>query len=219
MVGLQEVELQEGQFIFGRKKAAEELSMTESKVYRLVKKLESMGNIILESNNKWTVVTIANWELYQGIEIENEQQMNNKRTTNEQQMNTNKNVKNVKNDKEDIYILTEDEKQFLDTLSKIENYPLDREKDLEMHKTLGERYPSLDLLEAIEQWRMYKLDKPLKAKSNPRSQINTAFKKYVEWGKCLKNGGGQSGPGRENSKQNDDQYAGIGFSYEDLQKL
>lgn len=103
MVGLQEVELQEGQFIFGRKKAAEELNMTESKVYRLVKKLESMGNIILESNNKWTSVTIANWELYQDIEIESEQQMNNKRTTNEQQMNTNKNVKNVKNDKEDIY--------------------------------------------------------------------------------------------------------------------
>ena len=85
-----------------------------------------------------------------------------------------------------LYILSNDEQAFLEILEKIKNYPLDREKDLEMYKTLGERYPELDLLEAIESWRLYKLDKPLTKKSNPRSQINNSFKKYVEWGRCLK---------------------------------
>lgn len=99
-----------------------------------------------------------------------------------------------------VYILSNDEKQFLETLGEIKNYPLDREKDLEMYKTLKERYPELDLLEAIENWKLYKLDKPLTKKSNARSQINNAFKKYVEWGKCLKkedsNGTHRTGNGK-----------------------
>ncbi|MBU5440280.1 hypothetical protein KQI42_19995 [Tissierella sp. MSJ-40] len=147
-----------------------------------------------KGNRTETHYTIVNYNAYQGEEdeevTEKKQFGNSLETENKQSLETNKNVNNVKNDKnvkEDIYILSDDEKQFLDILNQIENYPLDREKDLEMYKTLGERYPALNLLEAIEQWKMYKLDQPLKAKSNPRSQINTSFKKYVEWGKCLKN--------------------------------
>ena len=97
MVGLQEIGLQEGQFIFGRSMAAEKLNMSESKVYRLMKKLEGMNNISMKPNNKFTVVTVEKWVMYQGDNLESEQQTNNKRTTNEQQMNTNKNVKNDKN--------------------------------------------------------------------------------------------------------------------------
>jgi DNA-binding transcriptional regulator YhcF (GntR family) len=91
------VELKEGQFIFGRNKAATELSMNPSTVYKYLSVIENEGLVCTNRNNKFTVVTIANWVLYQTVEHENEQQMNNKRTTNEQQMNTNKNVKNVKN--------------------------------------------------------------------------------------------------------------------------
>lgn len=99
----------------------------------------------------------------------------------------------IDKDKENIIIMTDDESKFINILSKIPNYPLDRGKDLEMYKTMEERYPTLNLVEAIEDWRQYKLDKPLTAKSNPRSQINTAFKKYMEWGKCLKKVGGNIG--------------------------
>lgn len=92
----------------------------------------------------------------------------------------------IRSKQEDIYILTQDEEAFLNTLSQIENYPLDRKRDLEMYRNLAERYSELDLCEAIEQWRVYKLDKPLTERSNPRSQINMSFKKYMEWGKCPK---------------------------------
>lgn len=106
MVGLQVQQLEEGQFIFGRIKAAEQLKMTESKVYRLIKTLEKLGNLNIKSNNKYSIVTIEKWGDYQSKDNDNEQQteqqMNNKRTTNEQQMNTNKNVKNDKNDKKYI---------------------------------------------------------------------------------------------------------------------
>jgi hypothetical protein len=107
MIGLQEVELEKGQFIFGRKVAANELKMSESKTYRLIKKLETMQNLNIKANNKYSIITIANWELYQSdsnnSEQQFEQQMNNKRTTNEQQMNTNKNIKNNKNINNNIY--------------------------------------------------------------------------------------------------------------------
>jgi len=103
LVGLQKVILKPGQFVFGRDKAAAELKLHPSSLYRYVKKLESSERLVIQPNNKFSIVTIENWAFYQGEgdqpEQQNEQQMNNKRTTNEQQMNTNKNVKNVKNEK------------------------------------------------------------------------------------------------------------------------
>jgi len=105
IVGMQAVPIQAGQFIFGRKTAAEELHMTESMTFRCMKLLEKLGCVNIKANNKFSVVTIEKWGVYQSDSAnveqqkasQREQQMNNKRTTNEQQMNTDKNVKNVKN--------------------------------------------------------------------------------------------------------------------------
>ena len=198
MVGLQVIELKPGQFVTGRFKGSSELKLNPSTFYKYLKTLEKLQMIDLNSNNKMTVVTIEKWGEYQVDEEQSYQQNNNNVTTTYQQRNTNKNDKNDKKDKNDIYILSESEENFFKTLSEIENYPLDKKKDLEMYTTLEERYPTLNLLEAIDQWRIYKLDQPLKAKSNPRSQINTAFKKYVEWGKCLK--------GEKNNSSDEEKY-------------
>ena len=77
LVGQQIVALKKGQFVFGRKKAAEELKMTESIIYKYIKLLEKLEMISMESNNKFSVVTVAKWEDYQ---IEN-LKSNNKVTT------------------------------------------------------------------------------------------------------------------------------------------
>ena len=109
-VGLQEIELKEGQFIFGRNKAGVELGMNPSTIYKYLGVVEKDGLVCTNRNNKFTVVTIVNWSLYQTEEHEKEQQSNSKVTTKEQQSNTNKNVKNDKNDKKEIkppYPLTE----------------------------------------------------------------------------------------------------------------
>ena len=97
LVGMQKVELKSGQFIFGRKKASEELNMSESLVYRYMQFLKDEGNLDITANNKFSVVTIAKWEDYQFQDEKMNSKMNNKWTTNEQQMNTNKNIKNNKN--------------------------------------------------------------------------------------------------------------------------
>ena len=188
--GRQKVSLKPGQFITGRKRAGEELDMPPSTAWFYLNLLKDDSTLDIKSNNKYSLITLINWGLYQsdadGVDSNLDSNLDNKRTTNGQQTDTYKNVKNVKNDKKDlIYVLTADEERFLNTLSKIENYPIDRNRDLELYRTMIERYPELDLMAAIEQWAAYKLDQPLTEKSNPRSQINTAFKKYLEWGKCL----------------------------------
>lgn len=91
LIGQQEVNLDKGQFVFGRKKASEELKMSESTIYKYIKLLEKLQMISINSNNKFSVVTVEKWEEYQIEELKD----NNKVTTKEQQSNTNKNVKNI----------------------------------------------------------------------------------------------------------------------------
>lgn len=65
MVGLSEVLLQEGQFITGRKKAALELDMNESTSWKYILKLKDLGVIKVDSNNKFSIITIDKWRFYQ----------------------------------------------------------------------------------------------------------------------------------------------------------
>jgi len=97
MVGLQEINLKEGQFITGRFTGSGELNINPSTFYKYLKTLEKLQMISLKSNNKMTIVTIENWRKYQFEDDESYQQNNNKVTTKEQQNNTNKNDKNDKN--------------------------------------------------------------------------------------------------------------------------
>lgn len=60
----------------------------------------------IKKTNKYSLVTVLNWDKYQGQRTSNEQQLNSKRTSVEQQLNTNKNdkkEKNVKNDNKKTY--------------------------------------------------------------------------------------------------------------------
>ena len=94
LVGMQRIKLEKGQFIFGRKKAAEELKMSENMVYRYMMFLKDEGNIDIKANNKYSVVTIEKWGEYQTQEKQIDNKKNNKQTTNRQQIDTNNNVNN-----------------------------------------------------------------------------------------------------------------------------
>jgi hypothetical protein len=118
VVGLQIAHLVPGQFIFGRVKDAEELKMHPSSLYRIIQRLEMLGNLNINSNSKFSVITVANWELYQD-EYENLNiNSNSKRTTDEQQMNTNKKVKKVENSITSPIIPNGDEEKAFNKTSK-----------------------------------------------------------------------------------------------------
>lgn len=101
LVGRQKVLLQPGQFITGRNKAAAELNMAPSTAWDYLKLLEANNTINIKSNNKFSIITIVNWMLYQmDNEISDNKSNNkpdNKSTANQQQIDTNKNEKNNKN--------------------------------------------------------------------------------------------------------------------------
>ena len=93
--------LKKGQLIIGRKKLADELGIHESSITRILKKLESTKDISIKANNRYTIITILNWEetqsknyFFEGRRTTNEQQANNKRTQNNKEKNLN-NAKNI----------------------------------------------------------------------------------------------------------------------------
>ena len=195
MIGLQEVELEKGQFIFGRKVAANELKMSESKTYRLIKKLENMQNLNIKTNNKYSIITIANWELYQSdsnnSEQQFEQQMNNKRTTNEQQMNTNKNIKNNKNIN-NIYTLFDNYSDNADLRQALRDYSIMRNK---IKAPLTERAVTLllnklDTLASTEDLKIKLLENatlsnwksvyPLKEEKQQQKQKPNKFHNFIQ---------------------------------------
>ncbi len=88
--------------------------------------------------------------------------------------------------KKDIIYLSEEEAQLIKILEGVSNYPLDREKEIEMLKRLSDKYSTLDIISVVKDWAIGKIDKPLKKKDNPRSQINTWCKNADAWGKNKK---------------------------------
>lgn len=109
MVGYQEVCLDAGQFIFGRHKAAKTLHLSEQTIKTCLNSLKATNNLTIKSTNKYSIITIVNWDSYQQADFEDNQQSNqqthqpltsNQPATN-QQLTTYKNIKNNKNEKKE----------------------------------------------------------------------------------------------------------------------
>lgn len=82
--------------------------------------------------------------------------------------------------------INEQEKDFLEKLQSVENYPFDIKKDRELFHKLEQDFPQLDLIEAITAWSVSKLDTPLTKEGKSRSQIHSWYKKGLEFGKYKK---------------------------------
>lgn len=68
LIGLKSIKLYPGQFITGRNKAALELKLPPSTVWDHLKTLENLETIRIESTNKYSKISIVNWDLYQVLE-------------------------------------------------------------------------------------------------------------------------------------------------------
>lgn len=81
MVGFQNIEIEPGQFVFGRKKAAEELPLSERQIRTCIKHLEKTENLTIKTTNKFSIITIVNWNSYQCKEASNDQQSDQQTTS------------------------------------------------------------------------------------------------------------------------------------------
>ena len=100
----EKVIIKSGQFVCSRLTLSTKTGINESKIQRILKVFESEQMIEQQMNSKYRMISISNWNKYQGSEQVNEQQMNSKRTADEQQMNTNNNNKNEENKEKDTIV-------------------------------------------------------------------------------------------------------------------
>lgn len=73
-VGYQRISLDAGQLLFGREKAATELSMTVKQVRTCLEALKRANNLTVKTASKFSIITIVNWDSYQSINDEKGQQ-------------------------------------------------------------------------------------------------------------------------------------------------
>lgn len=59
--GEMEVEVEKGQFLFGRNSAAAELKANPSTIWKRIKKLENLGFCNIQSNSNFSLITICNY--------------------------------------------------------------------------------------------------------------------------------------------------------------
>lgn len=74
IVGLQSIHLMPGQFVFGRMNASKETGLTEREIRTVLEFLKKVGNLTIKTTNKFSIITIINWNRYQGEEAENDRQ-------------------------------------------------------------------------------------------------------------------------------------------------
>ena len=65
----QEIEIKSGQFITGREVMGRDLKQNPITTYKRLKVLENLQILNIKSKNKFSVVTVLNWELYQSEEM------------------------------------------------------------------------------------------------------------------------------------------------------
>lgn len=101
------IEVKRGQLLTGRKSISEKTGISQRSVRTSLKRLKSTGEITVKTTNKFSIITLCNYETYNPYDSKNDQQtdqqtdqqVTSKRPANDQQVTTNKNYKNEKNEK------------------------------------------------------------------------------------------------------------------------
>lgn len=152
------IEIKRGQLLTGRKSLHEKTKISEQTLRTCLSRLEKTGEINQQSTNKYTIITICNYESYQGDkkqtnQLTNQQLTNNQPTTN-QQLTTNNNDNNVNNEKE----------------------PKDRDSVLISSIQIKDEY-----IDIFKKWLMYKRNRTESYKS--KDSVQLAYNKLFKFSK------------------------------------
>ena len=105
IVGCQSVHLMPGDFVFGLKSASKELKLSIQSIRTLLDFLKTSGNLTVKSTNKFSIISIVNWETYQQNDFEDNTQINKPLTNQQQTTNNKQEVKEYKNKRNNIFIV------------------------------------------------------------------------------------------------------------------
>ncbi len=88
IVGAQSITLLPGQFVFGLRVATQETGLTTRQIRTVLAFLINSGNLTIKTTNKFSIITIVNWHIYQMTETENDTQNDTLPTNNRQHTRT-----------------------------------------------------------------------------------------------------------------------------------
>lgn len=94
-----------GEVLTGRKKLASVLGFSEMQIRSAIKKLKSTNEIAIRITNRFSLIKLNNYDVYQQNNQQDNQQITNKQPTDNQQITTNNKNKNEKNDKNEKNVL------------------------------------------------------------------------------------------------------------------
>lgn len=196
VMGFQQIHLNPGEFIFGRKAASKELKMSQQSIRTCVKNLSLSKNLTIKSTNKFSIISILNWDTYQGQDDDDNQQTNQQLTNDQPTANHKQECKEYK---EDIYTSSNEDAAQQKLFKDIDNCP---------HQDIINAYH-----EILPEWPQVKLKlwngqraKLLRSRwrSNPKCQTLEWWKeffKYIRLSDFLM-GKTERGKGHENWQPN-----------------
>lgn len=92
--------IEAGQLLTGRIKLAQETGLSERNVRTALEKLKSTKEVTSRNYNKYSIITITNWKVYQQIDQQPTSETSDNRPATDQQPTTSNNVNKGKNEKE-----------------------------------------------------------------------------------------------------------------------
>jgi hypothetical protein len=118
----QGIDILPGQCVTGRMSLSKQTGLSEQQTRSALNKLKSTNEITIKTTNKYSVITILNWKVYQQDNQQTNQQITNNQPTNNQQITTNKNEKNDNNKKNEKKYISKPEVLEKDLLEIIDCY-------------------------------------------------------------------------------------------------
>ena len=130
-----------GSLIAGRKKISEDLNISERNVRTSLEHLKSTNEIAIQPTNRFSIITIVNWEKYQGFDLEVTNKvpnkMTNSRPTSDQQVTTYKEIKNIRNKENKNNIFTPPSLEDVQEYCKERNNNVDAETFISFYESKG----------------------------------------------------------------------------------
>lgn len=93
VIGHQTVPLMPGQCVIGLRVASQETRLTIREVRTCIKSLSIGGFISVKTTNKFSIISIIDWDISQNADNENDKQVSNKCQTSDKQVATYKNIR------------------------------------------------------------------------------------------------------------------------------
>ena len=101
----QGIVIERGSFITSIENLAFETGLSGQQIRTALNKLKSTGEITSKTTNRYSVISIKNWDMFQVDNKQDNKQITNKQQTDNKQITTNNNDKNEENEKESKYVI------------------------------------------------------------------------------------------------------------------